>query len=79
MTQPNSGNHTSDHSQLIGLTVSDLDAVKGRVEKDSESLTLVNGDQFVTIGWLKGEFVVPADFDEPLPNELLGLFEGIGE
>jgi hypothetical protein len=28
------------------------------------------------IGLAKGEFVVPDDFNEPLPDEILGLFEG---
>jgi len=28
------------------------------------------------IGLCKGEFVVPDDFDDPLPSDLLDLFEG---
>lgn len=27
-------------------------------------------------GLASGEFAVPDDFDEPLPNEVIGLFEG---
>jgi prevent-host-death family protein len=29
-----------------------------------------------TLGILRGEFTVPDDFDAPLPDELLDLFEG---
>ena len=29
-----------------------------------------------TLGILRGEFTVPDDFDAPLPEELLDLFEG---
>jgi len=28
------------------------------------------------LGILRGEFTVPEDFDAPLPDDLLGLFEG---
>ena len=31
------------------------------------------------IGLAAGEFVVPDDFDDPLPDDLLDAFEGIGE
>jgi prevent-host-death family protein len=30
-------------------------------------------------GLAKGEFVVPDDFNDPLPDDLLDLFEGKGE
>jgi prevent-host-death family protein len=30
----------------------------------------------VAFGLMKGEFEIPPDFDAPLPDELLGLFEG---
>ena len=30
----------------------------------------------VTLGRLDGEFVIPDDFDAPLPDDLLDLFEG---
>jgi antitoxin (DNA-binding transcriptional repressor) of toxin-antitoxin stability system len=36
----------------------------------------MTGDQPRPIGLCKGEFVVPADFDEPLPEEVLKEFEG---
>lgn len=32
--------------------------------------------QKIRFGTMKGEFVVPADFDAPLPDDLLDLFEG---
>ena len=30
----------------------------------------------ITFGLMKGEFVEPDDFDAPLPDDLLALFEG---
>ncbi len=31
------------------------------------------------IGLLKGKLVVPDDFDDPLPDDILDLFEGKGD
>lgn len=28
------------------------------------------------LGWLKGKFTIPSDFDAPLPDDLLDAFEG---
>jgi len=33
----------------------------------------------IVYGLMKGEFVESPDFDDPLPDELLDLFEGKGE
>lgn len=55
-----------------------------------ETITIVQADQPVAelkpvtpeakplrpIGLYEGEFVVPADFDDPLPAEILQCFEG---
>ncbi len=30
----------------------------------------------VVFGLMKGQFEVPADFDDPLPDDLMALFEG---
>ena len=32
-----------------------------------------------SLGRDRGRFVVPAEFDEPLPEDLLGAFEGVAE
>ena len=32
----------------------------------------------IKFGLMKGEFEIPADFDAPLPDDLLDLFEGKG-
>ena len=33
----------------------------------------------IIYGLMKGEFEIPADFDAPLPDDLLALFEGGGD
>lgn len=33
----------------------------------------------IEIGKMRGQLVVPADFDDPLPDDLLDLFEGKGK
>jgi prevent-host-death family protein len=79
MTQVNIHEAKSQLSRLIELAEAGEDVVIARAGKPTVRLTPVSGNRFVTIGLLKGEFVFPDEFDEPLPNELLDLFEGINE
>ena len=65
-------------------------AVLGQLAQSGESITIVQADQPVAelkpvttdakssrpIGLYEGEFVVPDDFDDPLPDEILKGFEG---
>ena len=37
---------------------------------------LLSGEQLRPFGLCAGEFTVPKDFDEPLPEETLSAFEG---
>jgi hypothetical protein len=60
-----------------------LDAIREKIERESsfedELSELENGDTgngLRPFGLSKGEFVVPDDFDEPLPEEVLRDFEG---
>jgi len=42
----------------------------------AETRPLRGGKGRRPIGLAKGEFVVPDDFDDPLPDDILDLFEG---
>jgi antitoxin (DNA-binding transcriptional repressor) of toxin-antitoxin stability system len=46
-----------------------------RVEKSGESVVAKAGRSRRTFGHDRGLFVVPDDFDEPLPDEFRDLFE----
>lgn len=68
--------------KLIRILSEDLDADKNN--QLSKSLTNQNLSTAVTqkikklhpFGLCAGEFVVPEDFDAPLPEEILNAFEG---
>jgi hypothetical protein len=38
--------------------------------------SLAETNKLRPVGVAEGEFVVPDDFDDPLPDDLLGAFEG---
>jgi len=42
----------------------------------AEIRPLAESDQLRPVGLAEGEFVVPDDFDDPLPEDLLDAFEG---
>ncbi len=66
------GNHLRWKGEVPGLAHSDDSEVEVMVtilEKDSES------KDRRPFGLAKGEFVVPDDFDAPLPEEILAGFE----
>lgn len=42
----------------------------------AEIRPLAETDKLRPVGLAEGEFVVPDDFDDPLPDELLDAFEG---
>ncbi len=42
----------------------------------AEIRPLAETDQLRPVGLAEGEFVVPDDFDDPLPEDLLDAFEG---
>ncbi len=62
------------HRMLEGETVVVLE--KGRPV--AEMRPLVTRRIKRPIGLAKGDFVVPDDFNDPLPNDVLQLFEGAG-
>ncbi|MGF1479701.1 MAG: prevent-host-death protein [Cyanophyceae cyanobacterium] len=45
-------------------------------EQLPESSLSSRNNQLRPFGLCKGEFVVPDDFDDPLPEEILKMFEG---
>jgi hypothetical protein len=46
------------------------------VENEAELPPTSGTETLRPIGLSAGEFVVPDNFDDPLPDELLGAFEG---
>lgn len=44
--------------------------------RNNQPIAELKAPQLRPIGLSEGDFVVPADFDAPLPDELLDLFEG---
>ncbi len=64
-------------SQLVDLAAAGEDVVVARNGKPLVRITqLQEPRRGIKFGLLKGKLVVPADFDAPLPAEVLAAFEG---
>lgn len=64
-------------SQLVDKAASGEDVVVSRNGKPLVRITrLEEHKRRIKFGVLKGKLTVPEDFDEPLPDEVLGGFEG---
>ena len=64
-------------SQLVDQAASGQDVVVSRNGKPLVRITrLVEPRRVINFGLLQGKLVVPADFDAPLPAEVLAAFEG---
>lgn len=64
-------------SKLVDLAMSGTDVVIARNGKPAARLTSVkNGKKPIVFGLLEGEGWIADDFDAPLPDEILALFEG---
>ena len=46
------------------------------VMRDEQPIAEIKPVALRPIGLAKGDFIIPDDFDDPLPNDLLALFEG---
>lgn len=71
---------------LKTIDVSDLpkpliDAIESLVNTYRQSANAEGGDQNQTppIGWLKGKWELPESFFQPLPDDVIELFNGGGE
>jgi len=66
-------------SQLVDKAAAGEDVVVSRNGKPLVRITrLETPKRRITFGLLKGKLVVPADFDAPLPDDVLAGFEGRG-
>ena len=64
-------------SQLVDKAASGEDVVVSRNGKPLVRITrLESAKRRITFGVLKGRLTVPADFDSPVPAEILDSFEG---
>jgi len=63
-------------SRLLREAESGEEIIIFRAGKPAVRLVPVSNDAPGIIGLLKGKFVVPDDFDDPLPDDLYDLFEG---
>jgi prevent-host-death family protein len=64
-------------SKLVDLASSGTDVVIARAGKPVARLTTLNSQNRLTgFGALKGKGWIADDFDAPLPDEILALFEG---
>ncbi len=64
-------------SQLVDKAASGEDVVVSRNGKPLVRITRLEGPkQRIKFGVLKGKLTVPADFDAPLPDDVLRGFEG---
>jgi prevent-host-death family protein len=64
-------------SQLVDKAASGEDVVLSRNGKPLVRITQLHGPKRgIQFGLLKGKLVVPADFDAPLPDQVLDAFEG---
>lgn len=64
-------------SQLVDKAAAGEDVVVSRNGKPLVRITRLEGPkQRIKFGVLKGRLKVPADFDAPLPDDVLGSFEG---
>lgn len=64
-------------SKLVDQAAAGEDVVVSRNGKPLVRITkLQSTKRRITFGLLKGKMVIPADFDAPLPAEVLASFEG---
>jgi len=64
-------------SQLVDKAASGEDVVVSRNGKPLVRITRLEGPKRrIKFGLLKGKLTVPKDFDAPLPDDVLGGFEG---
>jgi prevent-host-death family protein len=64
-------------SQLVDVAASGQDVVVSRNGKPLVRITrLAEPKRQIKFGLLKGKIKVPADFDAPLPDEIVAGFEG---
>lgn len=64
-------------SQLVDKAASGEDVVVSRNGKPLVRITRLEGPKpRIKFGVLKGKLTVPTDFDAPLPDDVLGGFEG---
>ena len=64
-------------SQLVDKAASGEDVVVCRNGKPLVRITRLQAQQRrIKFGVLKGKLTVPADFDSPLPDEVLASFQG---
>ncbi|AIE88053.1 type II toxin-antitoxin system Phd/YefM family antitoxin [Fimbriimonas ginsengisoli] len=66
-------------SRLLDEVEAGEDIVIARGGKPAVRLVPFGGDRPGVIGLLKGKMTVSDDFDDPLPEDLLDLFEGKAE
>jgi prevent-host-death family protein len=64
-------------SKLVDLAAGGTDVVIARAGKPAARLTMLKSQNRLTgMGSLKGKGWIAEDFDAPLPDEILALFEG---
>ena len=68
----------SQLSKLVDLAASGTDVVIARAGKPAARLTSLNQKEKrkYSLGLLEGKGWIADDFDAPLPDEILALFEG---
>jgi prevent-host-death family protein len=78
MTQVDVHEAKTHLSKVLDQAIAGEDVVIMRSGKPLVRLTPVETAPAPRVpGTAKGEFVVPADFNEPLPYDVLGQFEGL--
>jgi prevent-host-death family protein len=63
-------------SQLVDKAAAGEDVVVSRNGKPLVRITRLEGPRRVKFGVLKGKLNVPADFDAPLPEDVVNSFAG---
>jgi antitoxin (DNA-binding transcriptional repressor) of toxin-antitoxin stability system len=66
-------------SKLVDLAAGGTDVIIARAGKPTARLTLLKTDKekrLAGLGSLEGKGWIAEDFDAPLPDEILALFEG---
>lgn len=63
-------------SQYVESAESGQDGIIAREGKPVARLTAIHRKSAIRFGVLKGKIRVAVDFDAPLPNDMLGGFEG---
>mgnify|MGYP000942959608 CR=1 FL=1 len=67
-------------SELLALVEAGEEVVIARAGKPVARLVKAEAKKpKIVFGLMKGKLHVPEDFDDPLPDDLLDLFEGKGE